>query len=64
MAMKTEYNSHIILQSVESDEYVLNYEWKSINWKSIGYNIFKYKNGYLKQRKQVTTEKLTDYVGC
>ena len=39
--MKTEYNSHIILQSVESDEYVLNYEWKSINWKSIGYNIFK-----------------------
>ena len=39
LAMKTGYN--YIFQSVESDEEVLDKEWKSIKWKSIGYDIFK-----------------------
>ena len=60
--MKTGYSD--ILQSVESDKRVLEKEWKSINWKSMGTPYLRYKNGYLKQRKQVTIEKLTVYVDC
>ena len=37
--MKTGYMN--ILQSVESDKEILDKEWKSINWKSIEYAIFK-----------------------
>ena len=40
-AMKTEYNELSILQSVESNKDVLDNEWSSINWDSVGYNIFK-----------------------
>ena len=41
LAKKTEYKESIILQSVESDEKVLDKEWKSINWSSIEHDIFK-----------------------
>ena len=59
--MKTEYNLNI-LQSVESDKEILDKEWKSLKWNSIKYGIFKIqKNGYLKQRKKETIEKLIDY---
>ena len=40
-AMKTGYNELSILQSVESNKDVLDNEWSSINWDSVGYNIFK-----------------------
>ena len=53
LAMKTGYNT--IFQSVESDEEVLDKEWKSINWKSIGYVIFKI------QRRIFEAEKVGDY---
>ena len=36
LAMKTGYN--YIFQSVKSDDEVLDKEWKSIKWKSIGYD--------------------------
>ena len=39
LAMKTGYSD--ILQSVESDEEILDKEWNSINWNTIEYNIFK-----------------------
>lgn len=51
--MKTEYSN--ILQSVESDEEILDGEWKSINWWSIGYSIFKI------QRRIFEAEKAGDY---
>ena len=51
--MKTGYN--YILQSVESDEEILNGEWKSIKWKSIEYAIFKI------QRRIFEAEKVGDY---
>ena len=41
MAMKTEYDNNIMLQSVESDEEKLKDEWQSINWNSIEHSIFK-----------------------
>ena len=53
LAMKTEYSN--ILQSVESDEEILDGEWKSINWWSIGYSIFKI------QRRIFEAEKAGDY---
>ena len=53
--MKTEYNNFIILQSVESDEDVLDNEWKSINWKSVKYNIFKV------QKRIFEAEKIGNY---
>jgi len=51
--MKTGYN--YILQSLESDEEILNREWKSIKWKSIEYVIFKI------QRRIFEAEKVGDY---
>ena len=51
--MKTGYSD--ILQSVESDKRVLEKEWKSINWKSIGYAIFKI------QKRIFEAEKAGDY---
>ena len=40
--MQTGYNNNLsILQSVESDKDLLDNEWKSINWNSVEYNIFK-----------------------
>ena len=51
--MKTGYNT--ILQSVESNEEVLDKEWKSISWMSIGYAIFKI------QRRIFEAEKAGDY---
>ena len=62
LAMKTEYNNLNILQSVKSDEEILDKEWKDINWKSIEYDIFKIQNGYLKQRRKAIIEKLINYV--
>ena len=53
LAKKTGYNN--IFQSVESDEEVLDKEWKSIKWKSIGYDIFKI------QRRIFEAEKAGDY---
>ena len=53
LAKKTGYNH--IFQSVESDEEVLDKEWKSIKWKSIGYDIFKI------QRRIFEAEKAGDY---
>ena len=51
--MKTGYSD--ILQSVESDKRVLEKEWKSINWKSLGYAIFKI------QKRIFEAEKAGDY---
>ena len=51
--MKTGYDN--ILQSVESDESVLDKEWKAINWKSIGHDIFKI------QKRIFEAEKTEDY---
>ena len=51
--MKTGYSD--ILQSVESDKRVLEKEWKSINWKSIGNAIFKI------QKRIFEAEKAGDY---
>ena len=53
--MKTGYNNFIILQSVESDEDVLDNEWKFINWKSVKYNIFKV------QKRIFEAEKIGNY---
>ena len=52
--MKTGYNS-FILQSVKSDKEVLEKEWKSINWNSIEYCIFKI------QKRIFEAEKAGDY---
>ena len=53
LATKTGY--YDIFQSMESDEEVLDKEWKSIKWKSIGYDIFKI------QRRIFEAEKAGDY---
>ena len=53
LAMKTGYSD--ILQSVESDKRVLEKEWKSINWKSLGYAIFKI------QKRIFEAEKVGEY---
>ena len=53
LATKTGY--YDIFQSMESDEEVLDKEWKSIKWKSIGYDIFKI------QRQIFEAEKTGDY---
>ena len=55
LAMKTGYNDLVILQSVESDKEILDREWKAINWKSIGYGIFKI------QKRIFEAEKAGDY---
>ena len=52
--MKTGYND-FILQSVESDEEILDKEWKSIKWHSIEYSIFKI------QKRIFEAEKEGDY---
>ena len=41
LAMKTEYDKDIILQSVELDKTLLDEEWKSIKFISQEYDIFK-----------------------
>ena len=51
LAMKTGYNS-IVLQSVESDEEILNEEWKDLNWKSIEYGIFKIQKRIFEAKKE------------
>ena len=51
--MKTGYND--IFRSVESDEEILDNEWKSIKWESIGYDIFKI------QRRIFEAEKAGNY---
>ena len=55
LAMKAEYDDLVILQSVESDKEILDKEWKVINWKSIGYSIFKI------QKRIFKAEKAGDY---
>ena len=55
LAMKAEYDELVILQSVESDKEILDKEWKVINWKSIGYSIFKI------QKRIFKAEKTGDY---
>ena len=52
LAMKTEYNNLNILQSVKSDEEILDKEWKDINWKSIEYDIFKIQKRIFKAEKE------------
>ena len=52
LAMKTEYNNLNILQSVKSDEEIIDKEWKDINWKSIEYNIFKIQKRIFKAEKE------------
>ena len=52
LAMKTEYNNLNILQSVKSDEEILDKEWEDINWKSIEYDIFKIQKRIFKAEKE------------
>lgn len=49
--MKTGYN--YILQSAESDEKILDREWKNINWNSIENDIFKIQKRIFEAEKEV-----------
>ena len=48
--MKTGYN--YILQSAESDEKILDREWKNINWNSIENDIFKIQKRIFEAEKE------------
>ena len=56
-AMKTGYNELSILQSVESNKDVLDNEWSSINWDSVGYNIFKIQKRIFEAEKKWKLQK-------
>ena len=57
--MKTGYMN--ILQSVESDKEILDKEWKSINWKSIEYAIFKIQKRIYEAEKEGKYRKSNNY---
>jgi len=57
--MKTGYRN--ILQSVESDKEILDKEWKSINWKSIEYAIFKIQKRIYESEKEGKCRKSNNY---
>ena len=53
LATKTGYDlDKYILQSVESNEEILDKEWKSIKWYSIKYSIFKIQKRINKAEKE------------